>query len=941
MKRYACIFLCLQHFFLFLVHGDDIEIMLDLSKTLPSSSNSKTWNTTNKNPCLWAGVKCSPSSNVTSLSLSGLGLTTSATTNPSSALAFFNLVCKLQSLESLDLSANSFAFVPSSFFSNCSGLKSLNFSTNGLKNVSFAEFSSFRNLGILDLSHNLLEGEVGSQLGGLRNLKSLNLSFNDMRGTIPLYVGLEELVLSVNEFEGKIPREISQLKNLTLLDLSMNRISGSFPNEVGMLSKLKVLILSSNALEGQIPSNLSSIQSLERFAANQNNFTGPVPDGITRNLKFLDLSYNRLSGRIPSDLLSPPTLEFVDLSSNLLEGLIPGNFSQRLSRLRLGGNNLTGRVPSLFQQPPRLTYLELNDNGLDGEIPLQLETCRSLSLLNVAGNRLQGTLPKELGSLSKLVILKLQENNLTGVIPDEFSNLTNLINLNLSQNSFAGPIPSTITDLGKLQNLNLAGNRLDGSIPNNIGMLSNLIELQLGNNQLSGMIPRMPASLTSALNLSKNHFSGLIPSHLGGLSLLEVLDVSDNNFTGEVPDSLTQIRSLTLLDLSNNQLSGILPHFPQHVSVLSTGNSGLVVVPTPGSDASNKRQKSSTLIIIVSIISGVIGISLVAAVLYLIVSKRFYKVEDEGLRLEEALPQVINGCYITTDSIHRSNIDFPKAMEVVGSPSNVMVKTRFSTYYKAVMPSGMSYTVKKLNWSEKIFQMGSNERFGQELQVLGRLSNSNVMVPLAYVLTRDSAYLFYDHVHKGTVYDFLHGDSGNALDWQSRYSIALGVAQGLTFLHGCIQPVLLLDLSTKSILLKSMKEPQIGDIELCKVIDPSKSTGSLSTVAGSVGYIPPEYAYTMRVTAAGNIYSFGVILLELLTGKPPVSEGVDLAKWALGFSSRLNQSDQILDSRVSSTSPAVRRQMLAVLKVALSCVSPSPEGRPKMRNVLRTLFNAK
>ena len=155
------------------------------------------------------------------------------------------------------------------------------------------------------------------------------------------------------------------------------------------------------------------------------------------------------------------------------------------------------------------------------------------------------------------------------------------------------------------------------------------------------------------------------------------------------------------------------------------------------------------------------------------------------------------------------------------------------------MPNGVSYFVKKLNWTDKIFQMGSHDRFRQELEVLGKLSNSNVMVPLAYVLTEDSAYLFYEHVHRGTVFDFLHKNLVNVLDWPSRYCIMLGVAQGLTFLHGCTQPVLLLDLSTKTIHMKSPKEPQIGDIELCKVIDPSKSTGSLSTVAGSVGYIPP------------------------------------------------------------------------------------------------------
>ncbi|TKY46156.1 Leucine-rich repeat receptor tyrosine-protein kinase PXC3 [Spatholobus suberectus] len=176
-------------------------------------------------------------------------------------------------------------------------------------------------------------------------------------------------------------------------------------------------------------------------------------------------------------------------------------------------------------------------------------------------------------------------------------------------------------------------------------------------------------------------------------------------------------------------------------------------------------------------------------------------------------------------------------------------------------------------------------------------------------------------------------------DWASRYSIAVGVAQGLSFLHGfASSPILLLDLSSKSIMLKSLKEPLVGDIEHYKVIDPSKSTGNFSAVAGSVGYIPPEYAYTMTVTMAGNVYSFGVILLELLTGKPAVTEGTELVKWVLRNST--NQ-DYILDFNVSRTSQAVRNQMLAILKIALVCVNTSPETRPKMKSVLRMLLNAR
>ncbi|XP_008781677.4 probable leucine-rich repeat receptor-like protein kinase At2g33170 [Phoenix dactylifera] len=943
MGRYAHVFFvplfllflcCFSSFFVYGLAASSFQlvlkqraIMTNLSKSLPTSQTNGLWSNTT-DPCHWVGVTCSrpaPSSVVTSLSLSGRGL---SATSSSLVARFFDILCRLDSLKSLDLSQNFLTSIPASFFSNCSGLsglESLNLSYNGL-NGPLPRFSGFGALRSLNLSFNTLYGAVDNGLENLTRLKSLDLSGN--------------------HFTGEIPTLIFGYENLTLLDLSQNNLTGSVPKGIEKLSKLKELLLSSNLLGGTIPSGLATIKNLYRFAANQNNFSGPIPREITTHVSALDLSYNGLTGEIPPELLSPPSLEYVDLTGNHLQGPIPWNLSQKLYRLRLGNNTLNGSIPSTIGKLPNLTYLELNDNVLDGEISSMLGNCKNLMLLNLASNQLRGTLTKELGYLKQLVVLKLQNNKLIGEIPDELLKFQNLSTLDLSRNFLTGEIPQTISNLKMLSVLNLQSNGFNGLIPGSISSLDFLIELQLGNNRLSGTVPRMPKSLKIALNLNSNLFSGPIPSYLGDLSLLEILDLSKNSFSGEVPSSLTEIQSLTELNLSYNQLSGVLPKFRSFVQVITTGNKDLIIRNTSSntnttSNTTSMKGKQNTLLIVMVIISVVIGMGLIAAVILLIIFKRFYRVEDEGLQPAENLPQVVSGCFITGSSFHRSGIDFTKAMEVVSNPANIIMKTRFSTYFKAAMPNGVGYSVKKLNWTDKIFQTGSHERFGQELEVLGRLSNSNVMVPLAYVFTEDSVYLFYEQVHKGTVFDFLHRDPENALDWPSRYSIAVGVAQGLTFLHGCDPPVLLLDLSTKSVRLKSVKEPQIGDIELGKVIDLSKSTGSLSMVAGSVGYIPPEYAYTMRITMAGNVYSFGVILLELLTGKPPVNGRIELAKWALSYSSRLEEREMILDSRVCKASLAVRNQMLSVLKVALACVSNSAEARPKMRNVLRMLFNAR
>ncbi|RZC73468.1 hypothetical protein C5167_048944 [Papaver somniferum] len=871
-------------------------IMIRLSHSV--NSNGTVWNTTDPNPCLWERVVCRSNninSSVIRISLSNLGLSSSD---------FLTELCQIDSLEYLDVSVNSLSSIPDGFFLDC---------------------------------------------GKLNGLKTLDFSQNKLSGVLPNFSGfssLEILQLSKNQFEGSIPDELFSFQNLTWVDLSNNRISGVLSNSIGSLSKLGTLLLSSNRLNGEIPKNLSNIITLTRLAANQNNFSGTIPPGISQYVKNLDLSFNHLVGPIPIDLLSPLNLEIVDLSSNSLAGPIPENISTSLFRLRLGNNSLNGSIPSAsIGKLQQLTYLDLGNNSLSGEIPKELGNCVKLALLDLSQNSLSGSLPKELGNLRQLEVMKLQSNNVSGEIPNQISQLQNLSVLNISQNILSGSIPSAISNLKELVSVNLQHNKLNGSIPDSFSNLISLIELQLGENCLSGNIPKMPPNLQIALNISRNYFEGRIPETLGGLSALEVLDISNNKFSGSVPGFLTTMESLTRLLLSNNNLSGNLPSFRSFVVVDFSGNEGLTNSTTTNTSTSSTNNTSLNkkipvpMVILITVISVVLGAA-VALTIVLFVTRKYYRVNDVNTYSGEQIspPQVIDGHLLTANRIHRSNIDFTAAMVPVSNTANVIIKNRFSTYYKAVMPCGRDYYVKKLNWDDNILHLGSREKFAKELEILGRLNNSNVMVPLAYGLTADSAYLFYEYAQKGTLFEVLHGNLGKVLDWTSRYSIAVGIAQGLVFLHGCSSgSILLLDLSSKSIFLKSLKEPQIGDIELVELIDPSKNTGSLSTVAGSVGYIPPEYAYTMRLTVPGNVYSFGVILLELLTGKPAVNDGIELAKWAL---SNTTDRDQILDPTVSKTSSWARSQMLSVLKIALGCVNISPGARPNMKNALNMLVNA-
>lgn len=827
--------------FVLSLSSHQVDVMMNLSKRLSVWGGERERN----NPCAWKGVSCSSgNSSITGLSLSGSSLSDSS---------FLPLVCEIDSLEAVNFSNNYLSSIPDGFITACGklgGLNTLNFSKNKLVGP-LPAFIGFLGLQRLDFSGNMLNGTIVSQLESLNGLKELYLTFNYFSGNVPTSLGnsrvLEHLFLSKNSFTGNFPEGLLEYRNLVRIDLSDNQLYGSLSGKIGELSLLEELILSSNNLIGEIPKNLSNIRSLWRFAANMNKFSGNIPVGISKNLNNLDLSYNKLDGHIPADLLMQSKLQSVDLSYNLLEGSIPARISQKMVRLRLGSNLLSGSIPpELGRTCGNLIYLELDNNSLSGSIPSELGFCRGLALLNLGMNNLTGSLPVELANLTNLQVLKLQSNKLVGEIPDQIQQMQKLSILYISENSLSGSIPISISQLSNLTNLNLQGNRLSGSIPATVDSLNYLLELQLGDNRLSGHIPQLPIKLQIALNLSHNLFEGRIPETLSRLRSLEVLDLSNNRFSGSIPSSLTKMESLTLLLLANNQLTGVIPEFGKYVTTIDT--EGNKVVNATSQDAyppeSPAKRKSGELAIVVGVAVAAAFLGVVVTVLIAVtISRRYYRVKDEPLgTTQEDLPppQVVQGNLLTANGIHRSNIDFTKAMEAVASTSNILLKTRFSIYYKAVMPSGRSYFVKKINWSDKIFQSSSHEKFGQELEMLGKLSNSNVMTPLAYVLTVDSAYLFYEYSQKGTLFDIFHGSLGNNLDWASRYSIAAGIAQGLAFLHGCTSgPVLLLDLSSKSIMLKSVKEPQIGDIELYKVIDPSKSTGSFSTVAGSVGYIPP------------------------------------------------------------------------------------------------------
>ncbi|TVU40079.1 hypothetical protein EJB05_13527, partial [Eragrostis curvula] len=822
----------------------------------------------------------------------------------------------------------------------------------------------------IDLPRRGLRGDF-SAAGALPALARLDLSANSLRGGVPPALGalrrLEFLDLSMNALTGAVPAGLAGATALRFLNLSNNALSGAIPDELRGLKELQELQISGNNLTGALPGWLAGLPSLRVLSAYENSLSGPIPPGLglSSKLQVLNLHSNSLEGSIPSSLFELGNLQVLILTLNRLNGTIPEAIGRcrGLSNVRIGDNHLSGAIPASIGDATSLNYFEANGNDLSGAIPTQFARCANLTLLNLAYNRLAGEVPDVLGELRSLQELIVSGNGLGGEFPKSILRCRNLSKLDLSYNSFHGNLPEDICNGSRMQFLVLDHNEFSGAIPHGIGGCTRLLALQLGNNNLSGEIPAeigKVKSLQIALNLSFNHFVGPLPRELGRLDKLVTLDLSSNEISGQIPGDMRGMLSLIEVNLSNNQLTGAIPAFgPFQKSAASSfsGNSKLCGDPLDvdcgsiyGSSYEVDHRKISYRVALAVVGSCVLIFSLVSLVVALFMWRERQEKEAEVKKAEAgevvvAAPQVVAST-IFIESLQQA-IDFQSCVKATFKDANILSNGTFSITYKAVMPSGMVVCVKKLKSVDRAV-VHHQTKMIRELERLAHINHPNLVRPIGYVIYDDVALLLHHHMPNGTLLHLLHKD-GNTEgenqkpDWPRLLSIAIDVAQGLAFLHQVA--TIHLDISSGNVFLDSHYNALLGEVEISKLLDPSKGTASISAVAGSFGYIPPEYAYTMQVTVPGNVYSFGVVLLEILTSKLPADEGfgegVDLVRWVHTAPTRGETPEQIMDPRLSTISFAWRRQMLAVLQVAMLCTERAPSKRPKMKKVVEMLQEAK
>ncbi|KAL0304163.1 UNVERIFIED_CONTAM: LRR receptor-like serine/threonine-protein kinase ERL1 [Sesamum radiatum] len=794
----------------------------------------------------------------------------------------------------------------------------------------------------LNLSNLNLGGEISPAIGDLKSLLSLDLQGNKLTGQIPDEIGncvsLLLLDLSNNLLEGDIPFSISKLKQLELLNLKNNQLTGPIPSTLTQIPNLKTLGLRGNMLTGTLSPDMCQLTGLWYFDVRGNNLTGTIPDNIGNCTSFeiLDISYNQITGEIPYNIgfLQVATLS---LQGNMLTGKIPEvlGLMQALAVLDLSENELVGPIPPILGNLSYTGKLYLHGNKLTGPIPPELGNMTKLSYLQLNGNQLTGGIPAELGKLEQLFELNLANNNLEGPIPENISSCTALNQLNVHGNRLNGSIPSGLKHLESLTYLNLSSNQFRGSIPLELGHIINLDTLDLSSNNFSGSVPASVGDLEHllTLNVSYNYLDGPIPSEFGNLRSIQTIILNNNDLSGRIPEQLSNCLSLDKLNVSYNNFTGLVPvgrNFSRFSPDSFIGNPllcghwlGSICDPYP---PKSRAVFSRTTVVCITLGFITLLSMIIVAVYKSNQPKQFLKGSNKNLMQGSSKLVVLH-----MDMAIHTYEDIMRLTENL-SEKYIIGCGASSTVYKCVLKNSRPIAIKRLYTQ---YPHDSRE-FETELETIGSIRHRNVVSLHGYSFSPMGNLLFYDYMENGSLWDLLHGPSKKVkLDWETRLKVAVGAAQGLSYLHhDCNPRIIHRDVKSSNILLDENFEAHLSDFGIAKCL-PTAKTHASTYVLGTIGYIDPEYATTSWLTEKSDVYSFGIVLLELLTGKKAVDNDLNLLQLVLSKAGNDTLMETV-DPEVSITCMDVSH-VRKTFQLALLCTKRNPSERPTMHEVSRFL----
>ncbi|KAB1213545.1 putative receptor protein kinase TMK1 [Morella rubra] len=788
---------------------------------------------------------------------------------------------------------------------------------------------------------------------------------------------------------------------VTFINLASQSLSGILPSDLGSLSQLTSLSLQQNSFSGPLPS-LANLSSLQQLFLDNNNFSS-IPAGFFQgltSLQTLSLSQNLnlAPWTIPTELTQATSLVKLYASNANVIGSLPDIFGSfpSLQDLRLSYNNLTGPLPkSLGGSGLQNVWLNNQLNGLSGTIDL-LSSMTQLSQVWLHKNQFTAPIP-DLSKCTTLFDLQLRDNQFTGIVPPSLMSISSLKNISLDNNELQGPypeFPSSVTvTLGDTNSFcKSTPGPCDSQVTTllevaaALGYPSKLASSWQGNNACASW-----SSITCdsrgkiiTVNFAKQHFIGTISPAFANFTSLKALSLNDNNLTGSIPASLASLPSLQALDVSNNNLTGLIPSFASTVKLTTAGNPLLgTTTPTTGSGAGPSSvpngttpDGSSAESVNTSASPGMIAGIVVAVVVFVLVvlfvlvkcyvgkrHRKFGKVGNPENGTEIVKNGVMGGVngyggvpseLQSQSSGDRSDLHVFEGGNVAisiqvlrqvtdnFSEDKILGRGGFGVVYKGELHDGTKIAVKRME-SVAMGNKGMNE-FQAEIAVLTKVRHRHLVALLGYCINGNERILVYEYMPQGTLTQHLFEwqEKGySPLSWKQRITIALDVARGVEYLHSLAQQSFIhRDLKPSNILLGDDMRAKVADFGLVKNAPDGKYSVE-TRLAGTFGYLAPEYAATGRVTTKVDVYAFGVVLMEIITGRKALDDTMPdershLVTWfrrVLVNKENIPKAiDQILDPDEETM-----ESIYKVAELAGHCTAREPYQRPDMGHAVNIL----
>ncbi|XP_023763783.1 receptor kinase-like protein Xa21 [Lactuca sativa] len=947
----------------------------------PYGALSSWGNTTSFHFCEWSGVSCGKRHRrVTALWLNSQGLQGSLSP----------YVGNLSFLGKLSLFNNSFQGSIPHELGHLSRLRSLNLGQNKFNGLIPTNLSRCSNIERLGLYHNQLLGSIPKEMSFLSKLKLVGVEDNKLTGGIPAVLGnltsMKIFSAARNPLGGSIPDTLGHWKSLTTLYLDGCSLSGTIPHSLYNLSLLTNVSLAENQLTGSLPSALGAmLPHLESLQLHHNQLTGPLPPSISNStkLRVLEMSDNNFGGKLKIDFSRLEDLHSVIIGSNIygfgeaddmkfidtlkncsrltmlhlynssFQGVLPksiGNLSRQLRFLQLGGNQFSGNLPSSIDNLVGLTVLLLQYNQFTGTIPSAIGKLQNLRVAVLIDNQFSGPIPDAIGNLSSLILLDLGYNRLEAHIPTSLGNCHQLSELYLDHNNLSGRIPKQLLQLPSLTiSLDLSRNNLTGSIPTQVGELKMLASLDLSDNKLSGNIPRALGACTSLLFLSLqgNSLQGMVPPSLSSIRGVETLDLSNNNLSGQIPRFLERF-SLQSLNLSFNDFDGEIPMLGvfANASAFSVfGNSklcgGLPDLGLPKcNEAHDKHKKRFPLFVIFILIASTLFT--VSCLVYACCKKIKGKPSQS----------LTNGQFM--------KLSYAQLLKATNgfSEANLIGEGGVSSVYKGILDDhdDTCVAVKVVHLQNR----GAHKSFLAECEAWRSIRHRNLLKIITACSSidfkgSDFKALVYEFMPNGSLHDWLHSSATTSrLNLLQRIKIIIDVASALDYLHNHSLPTIVhCDLKPSNILLDDDMVAHVGDFGLARFLGTNSNQNSTSGIRGTIGYAPPEYGVGSEMTSSGDVYSFGILLLEVMTGKRPTddifNEDLNLHKFAdMALPDNVTdviddclldilQEDAIATQHTLAYANKIEDCLASTIKIGVSCSVDSPPQRMDVENVVHEL----